>query len=64
MRATWVFCLLIVTSLGTGRCWRPSPFATGPLFTNSMVETLENSDAGDAFSVGLDYKFWDSFTPR
>ncbi|MDQ3562947.1 MAG: OprD family porin [Pseudomonadota bacterium] len=47
-----------------GAVLAPFSFATGPLFTNSMVETLENSDAGDAFRVALDYKFWDPFTAR
>jgi hypothetical protein len=34
------------------------------MFTNSMVETLENSDAGDTFRVALDYKFRDYLVAR
>jgi len=47
-----------------GAVLAPFSFATGPLFTNSMVETLENSDTGDAFRISLDYKFRDAFTAR
>lgn len=47
-----------------GAVLAPFSFATGPMFTNSMVETLENSDAGDAFRVALEYKFREYFITK
>lgn len=51
-------------SFRNGAVLAPFSFATGPMFTNSMVETLENSDAGNAFRVALEYKFREYFITK
>lgn len=35
----------------------PYTFSTSPLFTNNMVETVENVDSGDAAKITLNYNF-------
>lgn len=35
----------------------PYNFSTSPLFTNNMLQTVENVDAGDAYKVTFNYSF-------
>ncbi|MDQ2078049.1 OprD family outer membrane porin [Marinimicrobium sp. ABcell2] len=44
-------------SVNNGAFLAPYNFSTGPMFTNNMLETMENSDAGDSFKVSLFYTF-------
>ena len=39
-----------------GALLAPFSFATGPLYTNSMLQTLENTDSGDAYKITLSYR--------
>ncbi|WP_133489964.1 OprD family outer membrane porin [Alcanivorax sp. 24] len=45
---------------GRGALPMPFSYSTGPLFTNSMTQTLENSAAGQAYKISLKQ----SFSPR
>lgn len=44
-------------TFSNGAFLAPFSFATSAIFTNSMLETMENVDAGDAFKLTFEYAF-------
>jgi hypothetical protein len=48
----------------SGGVLAPYSFATGALFTNSMVDTIENSDSGDSLKLALVYEWGPSVVAR
>src|SRR5690606_3727087 len=45
-----------------GAVLAPYSFSTSPLFTNNMLETFENLDAGDAGKIAVAYALSNSLT--
>lgn len=52
--AAWNYVRNDHNAFNHGGLLSPFTFSTGPIFTNSMVQTMENSTPGNAYKVGLE----------